>query len=179
MISILMWSPRSRVWHEDHKFLDTCQAVTASTQFLDVNFVLLAFLHGRIVCSITHLILTSFYSGQLQQEEGHAGNHSENDSRSHELPWVITVVAPYKRTKSRRNSVLPLNLLQVLIPSIPSELSRCGNHILLRLEDYVESLWDDTVERLGTGEERKRKKKTRRWISTANAFQSKCFPHWV
>jgi hypothetical protein len=92
---------------------------------------------------------------------------------------LITVVAPYKRAKSRRNSALPLNILRVLTPSIPPESSKCGNHILPELENYVELLWDGLVERPGSREERKRKKKTRRWISTANAFQSKCFPYWV
>jgi hypothetical protein len=39
-----------------------------------------------------------------------------------------------------------------------------------RLENCVELLWDGIVERPGSREERKRKKKTKRRIDTANAF---------
>jgi hypothetical protein len=71
----------SRIWHEDHEPTNTCDTVTSSTQFFDVDFAPLSFLQGRTVCSIIHLIHTSFAFGQLQQEEECAGNRSKNDSR--------------------------------------------------------------------------------------------------
>jgi len=46
--------------------------------------------------------------------------------------------------------------------------------MFLRLENYVELPWGGIVERPGSREERKRKKKTR-WTSTANALQFQCF----
>jgi len=38
------------------------------------------------------------------------------------------------------------------------------------LEGDVELAWDGLVEKVGSREERKRKKKTRGWISTVRAF---------
>jgi hypothetical protein len=78
------------VGHEDHESLDARQAVTTSTYFFDVDFVLFSFLYRRVPHLITHLIFTSLNLGQSQQEEEHTGDRFSLEttlgSRSRQLP---------------------------------------------------------------------------------------------
>ena len=76
------------------------------------------------------------------------------DSRSRELPYALFVTVLYKCAKVGA----PL-----LRPAVEYAI-----HMFLRLENYVELLWEGIVEGAGSREERKRKKI--RWTSTANAF---------
>jgi len=47
---------RLRVRYEDHESLDTCQTVTTSTSFLNVDFVLFSFLYGCVSYLIIYLV---------------------------------------------------------------------------------------------------------------------------
>ena len=59
--------------------------------------------------------------------------------------------------------------LNVLPYSFPDR--EYANHIFIGSDNNVELAWDDLLEKAGSGEEIKRRKKTERGNSTTNAFQ--------